>query len=919
MNPARHLNPRRDLVILVIYLLLAILLTYPLITHFDSFGPGHGVDDPAQTWSLWWLKYSTLNLGISPLYTDYLFYPLGMNLVAYTSTFLNGVISIPLQLVFGVIVAQNLSVLCAFTLGAYGTYLFVSEILSRLDGSLDSNHRVAAALAGAVYGFGAWHLNYAVAGHFMLLSNEWIPFFALYLIRWDRPTLRAGALAGLFFVMATWTELTFAPFLAMLAVMYGVYQIVLHRRGLARIYRRGAEDAGREKKPGAPRVSAVSSDLVLQKPSDLIRARLHPVLLNLVVMGIVGAVGISPLVFDLLADIQRYGYYLTAGVGRIQVFSAEPISFFFPSSQHPLLGAWASSLTNANTSYAFIGYAVLILAALGFYVRRASPTARFWAVAALFFALIMLGPTLIIGGQPTGIPLPFALLRAIPFVNANRYPVRFNVMLMLALTPLVAFGAARLLQPRRVPHRVALGALSALLVFEQLVLPIPMSDLRVPPVYQTIRNDPGDFTVLELPLGWRGSVEMQGRLEDRAQFFQTVHQKRLLGGITSRTPQFKTQYFLEAPVINSLIALETGRAIDATRLAQDRTAAPEVLRFFNIRYIDIDRALAGAAVAQYARDVFPMKEIYRDDTRTVYRVDALPPLDQIQLADETARLYFDDGWGRAQIDAHGAGYRWAARGDSLLWLPLKNQTQTITLRLRGARDKQGLIVRANGQFIAELELSSTWQDYTLRVPASLVRDGLNDFVFTTETAPLNASRASFDSAQDDYTIGGTGVVSPVDIAATGAGYDAGRFGEIFVAGKNVIDAKRGYHLVAVNPQSGAVDRVAAFDTFADANESARLAQFIDQLPRGEIVAGVAIDDVSAQLQPSAVRALESVGVENDLRFQFRLGHAFIGVKGALPGQALERVDGRFPANVAVGKDVASDRVAFALGGIRIDR
>jgi hypothetical protein len=159
----------------------------------------------------------------------------------------------------------------------------------------------------------------------------------------------------------------------------------------------------------------------------------------------------------------------------------------------------------------------------------------------------------------------------------------------------------------------------------------------------------------------------------------------------------------------------------------------------------------------------------------------------------------------------------------------------------------------------------------------------------------------------------------VDIAATGAGFDAGRFGEIFVAGRNVIENRRGYHLVAINPQNGAVDRVASFDTFADAAESARLAQFVAELPRDELVAGVAIDEVSRNLQPEAVGALRQLGVESDLRYQFRAGHAFIGVKGAQPGQAVERVDGRFPANVAVGKNVAGDRIAFALAGIAIDR
>ena len=80
---------------------------------------------------------------------------------------------------------------------------------------------------------------------------------------------------------------------------------------------------------------------------------------------------------------------------------------------------------------------------------------------------------------------------------------------------------------------------------------------------------------------------------------------------------------------------------------------------------------------------------------------------------------------------------------------------------------------------------------------------------------------------------------------------------------------------------------------------------------------MAIDDVSSNLKQNAIDAFRSIGVEDDLRYQFRAGHAFIGVKGAMEGQALEQVNGRFPANVSVGKDVATDRIAFAVGSIMI--
>ncbi len=861
---------RRDGIVLIVYLLLSLILTYPLIAHLDSHVPGRGIDDPALAWNLWWVKFSIFNLETSPLYTDYLYYPLGVNLSANTSTFLNGILALPFTFLFGTIVANNLIILFALGSGAYGTFLLVREVLARCGIRSD----LGSLLAGAIFGFGAWHINYVSAGHPMLLSSEWIPFFALYLVRSDQAGWKNGARAGSFFGLTAWTELTFIPFMAVFAIIYGIYFLIVNRG-----WRRHD-----------------------------VKESMGSALRNWFWLGIVSVVSTSPLLWSLFADSLRYGYYLAPGLGRAQVFSAEPISFFIPSAAHPILGEWANGLTNANTSYAFIGYAVLILAVLGFVGFRNLNIARFWLVAAIFFALVMLGPTLLIDEQNTGITMPFALLQKLPFVNANRYPVRYNTMVMLALAPLVALGAARLIQMQ---HRVVLGTLTALMFLEQMVFPVALTDLRTPAIFSAIRDEPGDFTVMDLPLGWRDSVAILGKLDYRAQFLQTIHEKRLIGGLVSRHPDFKFRYFGELPVINSLIALQNGNEIDEARRVQDQALAPEVVRFFNVRYIVATRSLTDPAVLDYALALFPLTEVYRDDECIVYRVATLPPLRTIHPADETARLYFDDSWGRVQWHAEMA-YRWATRGDAKIWLPLESKDQVVAFQMRGANRRQILNVRVNDQPLDSFVLTDTWTQYRVAIPATALRDGLNEIVFVTETFPINAT------SQDEYAIGGTGITSPVDLAVTGAGFDAGKFGEIFVAGRNIIPNKRGYHLVVVNPQTGAVERVGSFDTFADANESARLAQFIAGLPRGEIIGGVAIDDVSKNLQQSAIDALRSIGVESDLRFQFRMGHAFIGVKGATPGLALEQVDGRFPANVSVGKNVASDRAAFMLGEIKIE-
>ena len=41
------------------------------------------------------------------------------------------------------------------------------------------------------------------------------------------------------------------------------------------------------------------------------------------------------------------------------------------------------------------------------------------------------------------------------------------------------------------------------MLFEHLSTPLPLSNLKVPDVYTTIARDPGNFSVLELPLAWR--------------------------------------------------------------------------------------------------------------------------------------------------------------------------------------------------------------------------------------------------------------------------------------------------------------------------------------------------------------------------------------------------------------------------------
>jgi hypothetical protein len=170
--------------------------------------------------------------------------------------------------------------------------------------------------------------------------------------------------------------------------------------------------------------------------------------------------------------------------------------------------------------------------------------------------------------------------------------------------------------------------------------------------------------------------------------------------------------------------------------------------------------------------------------------------------------------------------------------------------------------------------------------------------------------------EGDFSIGKTGVVSPVSIVARSAGSEVGDFGHIFVNGVDVSQNKRGYNIAVINEKTGVVESSEAFDTFASAEESARLTQFIDKISNGRIVSVAGRDEASRNLTQDAVNALYSIGAKEDLRNKFRWSHAIIGVKGAPPDSALESANEILPTQVVVGIGAMEPNVAAAIEWIK---
>jgi hypothetical protein len=487
------------------------------------------------------------------------------------------------------------------------------------------------------------------------------------------------------------------------------------------------------------------------------------------------------------------------------------------------------------------------------------------------------------------------------------------VMLALCWAALASYGLYRLMRSWKGKHwRWGLPLLIVLLIFaEHLSIPLPLSDMRVPDIYRTIAAEQGDFTVLEIPLAWRNGFRITGT-KDRVimfeQFYQTTHRKRILGGNTSRNPEFKFQYFTEAPVINSIIALETGHEVEQEIWKRDRELAPDLLRLLNLRYVILHTDKIPPALHDYVRFVFGGEEVYAQEGIVAYRVaPPSPPLETVvDFGTDAARLNLAEGWSES-----GGEYVWAQRREARLLAALPRQSQQMTLRLMAPGSYQSLEIILNGHSVTRLELSSGWHEYQVLLPAAYLQGGLDEFRF------LFRRLFPVDQIRDgDYSIGEVGVSAPVNIMVKSAGEEVGDFGHIYVDGRNLSADERGYNIVVLDPLSGVLEETGHFDTFATEEESSRLADFVAEIPEGNIVAVAVEDEASLHLTEEAVRALGTIGAAGDLRDKFRWAHAIIGVKGAPPGQALEEIGLLRPVSVRVGQGFTEPNAAAAFDYIR---
>jgi hypothetical protein len=648
------------------YLFLTLLMTYPLVLHLTTAIPGDGFDGWQNYWNLWWVKTAMLDLQESPYFTNYLYYPAGYSLYFHTLNIFNALLTLPIQLCFGLTVSYNFVVFFSFVIGGYGTYLLALHVMKA--GGRASNYPIAF-LAGVVFSFSPFHFAHLL-GHMQVISLEWLPFYVLALVKSlnserMRPASRIG-LPVLFLVLTALCDWYFALYLLIFTALYLGYMIWVRRQAREPLLRTG---------------------------------------LILLLSGVI----LSPLLVPMIVEAVQDSAHLLSPFDTTVRLSADLLAFITPNEFHPLWGQAAASLSEAFTSstserMVFAGYIPLALAVYALWSRRRA--AAFWFVSGLVFFVLSLGPYLHIAGREIPLPLPYlTLYHLLPFFRIARSVSRFDVMVMLSLAPLVALGlqplVASLSETRR---RVLALAVIALVCFEFLPLPYPVAEVEVPSFYQGLATDGEEYAILELPMNWDRPAHL---------LYQTVHHKPIIAGYVTRPNPLS--------LVERIPLLQHFRFLGPDIIAQNPgEIAPEVLDYLGIRYVILHGYMLPPgkereAVFGLVQEVFgDQSPFYQDEQITVYQVGGQEP--------RSPFLILGSEWGERQ-EWDGEPARELGSEATLAIIAPSAGEARLAFTAFSTAGTCVLELRLNGELLGSYEIDSQAEEF-VTAPLSL-QDGVN--------------------------------------------------------------------------------------------------------------------------------------------------------------------------------------------------
>lgn len=683
--------------VLLAYLLAAVVFTWP--QGLDLGGAlASGGNNRQTIWNFWMLRHSLFDLHTWPLQTDLIYWPHGTALYLHTYTLDLNLLMLPITLLGGPVLAYNLAVLFVCVASGYAMY--------RL-GWMLSGSALAGFVAGFALTFNAWHVT-RLWGQLSLASFQWPLLYMLFLLRregrgWVN-MVGAGVMLALTYLSGQYLVLYLAVFTVLWALNRGL------ERGVP--WRERGRTVGR----------AVGA------------------------AGIAGVL-VSPLLVGLLTSAGS-GAFLVPTFAETLTFSADPLAYFVPGPYSTAFGGWSTPIyadhiwgTILLEKMVFPGWSVWVLGIVG--LVRAWPQTRLWLNLLVISFVLSLGPVLHLAGQGVPLPLPYLLFYELPGVEVSRTPVRFALLVQIALVVGLAYGLAALLRRLRGPRGLELlpsrthvlefrvpsvrplllvGGLLAVITVEQAIIPFALGPPVISPFYQTLARADDHSALLEVPIG-----DPPGPYQSDYLLAQTVHARPIVGGYLSRvrvdpfiegSPGVREFRYLSGPP--DIVAQAPGSHPDLPPLA---SAARALLQSTNIRTIilhtdQLTDTQILSATTTLAAQISGSPPIYESYNLRAYGVPGAPDPAQVVLQ-------LGAGWSAAGTAPGEAPVgRWADQGAELLITAFAAHTLALEVTAAGYPGPRTVRVLREGTALATWPLPAAATPYTLpplTVPAGITR------------------------------------------------------------------------------------------------------------------------------------------------------------------------------------------------------
>ena len=496
--------PFRRCIIVILFLILTFAMTYPLFPKINNSISGFSSTDEPSVWYFWWLKYAHIS-NIDHRNCQYLAYPFGQDYGGFDLLYpMWSLFKRAMAITTNHFFAYNIEVVLSFVLSGLFAYLLTMFV---------SGNSLVSFFAGTIYTFSPYHFARAWQ-HIGLVHIQWMPLYMYALLKIkDKSSWKAVIFLSFALFLVASFDYYYLYFMLLVTFFFLVYRLITDRKNNRKLI-----------------AYIISGMLLASLPMvsmlwQFIKTRLFST----------EAKAVS--VWSLYRPFED-----------LFVQSARPLSYFLPSTEHPLLG-WITRNFIGTDMYGmsftehsiYLGWIPLLLAFFAFKkwrLRRKQPLVishqsadsskddfyiGFFVFLAFASWLFSQPPWWNVFGFKLYMP-SFFLYKIAPMFRAY---CRFGIVVMLAVAVLAGYGLKFILE--RFKSRKAKAAVTAL--FCALVLfefwnypPFKVIDLsKVPAVYYWLKDEPKDIVIAEYPLDADSPSELY-------KFFQTVHEKKIING-----------------------------------------------------------------------------------------------------------------------------------------------------------------------------------------------------------------------------------------------------------------------------------------------------------------------------------------------------------------------------------------------------